>query len=175
MTFLHLHLVAAALVLATPPPDCSRPITSPAEKRVFTNADLERIAACRKLNDVRSDPDESSAAEAPPRGAERTTRSDRPAGLEGNARAGGALEADWRARWRSVDQRARRLRREAGEFRQEANEAPRDPKKKPTGRRSPQVLRLRAEALEAEAAEIEDEFQAQARREGALPGWLRAR
>lgn len=86
-----------------------------------------------------------------------------------------ALEADWRARWRSVDERVRRLRREAEDLRLEANEAPRDPKKKPTGRRSPQILIRRASALEAEAARVEDEFQSEARREGALPGWLRAR
>ncbi len=176
MTFLHLPLVAAALALATPPPDCSRPITPPGERRVFTNADLERIAACRKQSDARPAPDEPSAEEPPARGPRTTARpgrSENPG--EGDTRAGDALEADWRARWRSVDQKVRRLRREAEELRHEANEAPRDPKKKPTGRRSPQVLLRRAEALEAEAAEIEDDFQAQARREGALPGWLRAR
>lgn len=176
MTFLHVPLVAAALVLATPPPDCSRPMTSPGEKRVFTNADLDRIAACRRLSEARSEPDEPTAAETPPRGSRRLTRSGRAEGAdEGNVRSGDALEADWRARWRSVDQKVRRLRREAGELRHEANETPRDPKKKPTGRRSPQVLLRRAEALDAEATEIEDEFQSQARRAGALPGWLRAR
>lgn len=174
MTFLHLPLVA--LALATPPPDCSRPITPPGERRVFTNADLERIAACRKQSDARSDPDEPAGAESPARAPRRTVRSGRPENTnDEDARAGDALEADWRARWRSVDQRVRRLRREAEEARHEANEAPRDPKKKPTGRRSPSMLLRRAEALEAEAAEIEDDFQAQARREGALPGWLRAR
>jgi len=84
-------------------------------------------------------------------------------------------EADWRARWRSIDQKARHLRREARELRQEAEQTPRDPKKKPTGRRAPAILLSRAESLEAEARELEDEFQARARREGALPGWLRPR
>lgn len=175
MTFLHPPLIAAALAVATPSVNCSRPITAPGERRLFTNADLERIAACRRLSAARSDPDESSDSESPSRGPQRTVRADRSEDTnDGNARAH-ALEADWRARWRSVDQRVRRLRREAEELRLEANEAPRDSKKKPTGRRSPSMLLRRAEALMAEAGEIEDEFQTQARREGALPGWLRAR
>jgi len=176
MTFLHLPLVAAALSLATPPPGCSRAITAPGERRVFTNADLERIAACRKLSEARSEADEPSVGETHPRGPRRTARSG-PASGPGQeaARSGEAREADWRARWRSIDQKVRRLRLEADELRHEANEAPRDPKKKPTGRRSPRVLLRRAVALEAEAAEIEDDFAAEARREGALPGWLRAR
>jgi len=177
MTFLPLPLIAAAsaLALATPSVDCSRPITPPGERRLFTNADLERIAACRKPSAARSDPAEPSDTESPSRGPRRTVRAGRSEDPNAeNARAH-AIEADWRARWRSVDQRVRRLRREAEELRLEANEAPRDPKKKPTGRRSPSMLLRRAEALMAEAGEIEDEFQVQARREGALPGWLRAR
>lgn len=176
MTFQTLPLLAAALALAAPPPDCARPITTPGERRVFTNADLERIAACRKESGARSDPDEPAAAEGGPPGARRTARTSRASNPFGEGpRMELALEADWRARWRSVDERVRRLRREAEDLRLEANEAPRDPKKKPTGRRSPQILIRRASALEAEAARIDDEFQSEARREGALPGWLRAR
>jgi len=72
-----------------------------------------------------------------------------------------------------VDQKVRRLRKEARELRQEAAQAPRDPKKQPSGRRSPALLISRARGLEAEALELEEEFQERARREGALPGWLR--
>ena len=176
MTFLHLPLIAAALTLAAPPLECARPITTPGERRAFTNADLERIAACRKQTEARPAPDEPSQAKADPPAPRRTTRSARfETTGEEPFRPGDALEADWRARWRSVDQKVRRLKREAEELRHEANDAPRDPKKKPTGRRSPQILLRRAHALETEAAAIEDEFQAEARREGALPGWLRAR
>ena len=55
------------------------------------------------------------------------------------------------------------------------DDTPLDPKKKPTGRKSKAFLISRARDLETEARELEDEFQARARREGALPGWLRSR
>jgi hypothetical protein len=67
------------------------------------------------------------------------------------------------------------LRRKARELRLEAEALPRDPKKRPAGRKSEALLINRAQVLETEARELEDEFHAQARREGALPGWLRPR
>ena len=157
MTFLTLSIAVAALTAAPQAPDCSLPPSSRPEPRVFTNADLDRMAACRYQTGAQS---------------EVGTRAARPA--PGPGKASTAIEADWRARWRSVDQKARKLRQEARELRQEASEAPRDPKKQPTGRRSPALLITRARSLEAEAREIEDEFQERARREGALPGWLRS-
>ena len=59
------------------------------------------------------------------------------------------------------------------DLRQEAAQVRRDARKPPTGRRSPSILISRAKELEVEAKELEDEFQDRARREGALPGWLR--
>lgn len=166
MTFLTLTL--AALTLAASP-DCS-PVKRPLSGKVFTNADLDRLAACRPRTETRAETPPSPEPVAPTPG--RRGRGSTP---ERGAVDGDAAEADWRARWRSVDQKARHLRREARELRQEAEQAPRDPKKKPTGRRAPSILVSRAESLEAEARELEDEFQARARREGALPGWLRPR
>lgn len=156
MTFLTLSIAMVALTAAPPSPDCSLPPSSGSGPRVFTNADLDRMAACRYQTGAQSQVGAGSRA-AP--SVDRT--------------GPGAVEADWRARWRSVDQRARKLRQEARELRQEAAEAPRDPKKQPTGRRSPSLLISRARSLEAEARDLEDEFQQRARRQGALPGWLR--
>ncbi len=156
MTFLTPFIVATSLAL-TSQPDCSLPAT----QRTFTNADLEKMAACRP----HASPPETGATGAP-----------KPKGEASSSKGAGSpesLEANWRAQWRNIDQKARRLRREAYELRQEAAEAPRDPKKKPTGRRAPSLLLTRARSLEAEAREMEDEFQERARREGALPGWLR--
>lgn len=160
-------LFLAALALASPPPDCSLLPRPGSERRVFTNADLERMAACRYQTGAQSEvgTDPPAKATAPAHQATRSSRTDGPQ-IE-------ALEADWRARWRSIDQKARRLRREARELRQEAGVAPRDPKKPPTGGRSKALLISRAGSLEAEAKELEDEFQEGARRDGALPGWLR--
>jgi len=164
MTFLTSFLAAVAFATgspaAPPQPDCSRPAVRP-EQRVFTNADLERLAACRYQTGAFSEVGDPSSGKAP--------RAARPAAPA----SPGASEADWRAQWRSVDQKTRRLRKEARELRQEAAQAPRDPKKQPTGRRAPALLIGRARSLEAEALELEEEFQERARREGALPGWLR--
>jgi hypothetical protein len=166
MTFLTPFITA--IVFAAPlPPDCSLKAAPRLEKREFNNADLERMAACRYQTGAQSE-----VGAVPNEKAARAARAATTPGPESGP-GPDALEADWRAQWRSVDQKARRLRREARELRQEAGEAPRDPKKQATGRRSPSLLLTRARSLEAEAAELEDEFQERARREGALPGWLR--
>jgi len=167
MTLLNLSMAVVLLTAADQPPDCSLPQKSKPGTWVFTNADLARMAACRgQTNAPRED--------APP--PEKPSRSKRgttvPSTLD---RYDGAVEADWRARWRSVDQKVRKLREDARELRQEASEAPHDPKKQAKGRRSPSLLIGRAISLENEARRLEDEFQESARREGALPGWLRPR
>lgn len=168
MTFLTLSIAAIALAAAPQPPDCSLPSSPRTEPRVFTNADLDRMAACRYQTGAQSQVGAQASGTATPP-APRTKRAS-----PSEASDRDALEADWRARWRSVDQKARKLRQEARELRQEAAETPRDPKKQPTGRRSPSLLISRARSLEAEARELEDEFQERARRQGALPGWLRS-
>ncbi len=167
MTLLKLSIAALALAAAPQPPDCSLPQAPRSEPRVFTNADLERMSACRYQTGAQSQIG-SGAHESAARPARRPKEPVASAGIDS-----GALEADWRARWRSVDQKARKLRQEARELRQEAGETPRDSKKPTTGRRSPSLLISRARSLEAEARELEDEFAERARREGALPGWLR--
>jgi hypothetical protein len=166
MMLLNLSLAVVILTSADQSPDCSLPQKSSPGTWAFTNADLERMAACRGQTTVSIEP-------APPVKPARTKRSATPpSNADPTDRA---IEADWRARWRSVDQRVRKLRDDARELRQEASEAPRDPKKQPKGRRSPSLLISRALTLENEARRLEDEFQESARREGALPGWLRPR
>lgn len=171
MLFLTYALVA--ITSAAQPPNCARLSDLLAGKRVFTNADLEQISACRYQTGVDSQGEvrETDSKEAP-----------RPARTDAlNDRGDDRSEADWRARWRSVDQRVRKLRREAHELRLEAAEtttappaqAGARPKQQPKGRRSPALLLSRARALEMEARELEDEFQERARREGVLPGWIR--
>lgn len=163
-------IASLALALASSPPahECSLPLVAPPGPRVFTNADLDRMAPCRYQTGAESEVGSGPPGKSAP--APRTRNSG-----SGAAPQAESIEADWRARWRSVDQRAQKLRREARELRQEAGQAPRDTKKPPTGRRSPSLLISRARSLEAEAKELEDEFQDRARREGALPGWLRPR
>jgi len=175
MTFLAFTL--AAMALASPQAPCSLPKATPGVARTFTNADLELMSACRYQTGVESEVGHADEAPASPGKTGRRTKTS----TKSSTNRGGAVtsdssaaEADWRAQWRSVDQKARRLRNEAQQLRQEAAELPRDPKKKVvTGRRSPSLLESKALTLEAEARELEDEFQQRARREGALPGWLR--
>lgn len=167
MTLLNLSIAAIVLVATPQSPDCSLPPKSESEPRVFTNADLERMTACRYQTGAQSE----IGTRTPERAARPARRSKDSLLAEGSDPD--AIEGDWRARWRSVDQKARKLRQQARELRQEAGETPRDPKKQPAGRRSPTLLISRARSLEAEARELEDEFQERARRQGALPGWLR--
>lgn len=173
MTFLTLTLATLTFFA---PPDCS-PVKGPLAGKVFTNADLDRLAACRRQTAVPVGRDALPDAASPGAALPETGRKGRPRPAEGSSSSHDRdrAEADWRAQWRSIDQKTRTLRRDARELRQEAAEAPRDPKKRPTGRRSPSLLLIRAESLEREARELEDEFQERARREGALPGWLRPR
>ena len=165
MTFLIPYI--AAITLLAPASRCPLPEKAAEAHRVFTNADLDLMASCRYETGALSEPASGPTGARPPKGRGLTRAS-------ALSQAGqGDLEAEWHARWRAIDQKIRRLRREAQELRQEAAEAARDVKKRPAGRRSPSLLINRARALEAEAKELEDEFQARARREGALPGWLR--
>lgn len=167
MTFLNYLILAIAL--ASPPvQDCSLDPDLLKSPRVFTNADLERMAPCRYQTGALSRVGNGTGEKPEQPGGQPRM------GARGRARPDDP-EADWRAQWRSVDQKARKLRGQARELRQEAEEAPRHPKKPILGRRSPSLLLTRAKALEAEARELEEEFNERARREGALPGWLRAR
>jgi hypothetical protein len=169
MTFFTLPMLAMAL--ASPSPDdCSIARGALPPQHVFTNADLDRMSACRYQTGAQSEVGTTASDNSIRRPARSGGSAARP---QADASSLDAREADWRAQWRSVDQKARRLRREARELRQEAAEAPQGPKKPATGRRSSALLVSRARSIEAEARELEDEFQERARREGALPGWLR--
>ena len=157
-----------AIALASPASvDCSLKPDSATRQRVFTNADLERMSACRYQTGAQSEVG-TKPPQTPSPSRRRTTRDASPAEKRLDD-----PETDWRAQWRAVDQKARRLRQEADELRQEAAQAPRDPKKRVVGRRAPAVLATRAAALEAQARELEEQFEERARREGALPGWIR--
>ena len=169
--------ILAAVLAASPVADagdvCALRIGTPSAQRTFTNEDLARMAACRQASFGSQDTPAPPASASPTeRRAPRSSGASRTRNT-GDATSQEQLEADWRARWRSMDQRVRKLRFEARELRLEAEAMPRDPRKRPTGRRTPALLVAKAERLEAEAREIEGEFAESARRQGALPGWLR--
>ena len=132
----------------------------PGPTPTYTNEDLERVAPLRGETGVLSTPAARDAA---------------PARSEPKPRG----EAYWRREAERLRGRLRPLRRRADELRlrlQEARDADwrRRPGQDHGSRRSPAAgLARRLELLEAEISEREDELQQRARREGALPGWLR--
>ena len=104
MTFLTPFIAALALASPSPPADCSVAPAPPSAQRVFTNADLERMAACRYQTGA-----QSQVGAPPPETVNPWPRKTARATPEDTVRLE-ILEADWRARWRSTDQRVRKLR-----------------------------------------------------------------
>jgi hypothetical protein len=135
--------------------------------RVYTNEDLERVHRFRDQTGVHSVPAEppedettSSPAEAPRRGKgedywrrEAARVRDRILGLEGQA---AELRAQLADRAREQGRLLTGRRRASG-----------------TGSSSESTLRAKLEALELRMRRAEDDLLDRARRDGALPGWLR--
>jgi len=127
--------------------------------RLYTNEDLDRVSPLRGQTGVLSEPAVADASAAVPVEAGKTR-----------------TEAYWRkeaarvrARLRALAERAEPLRHELAEARSNSSGRPRrgiNPP--PTAARE---ARLRA--LERQMAELQAELEDRARREGALPGWLR--
>jgi hypothetical protein len=140
------------------------PATSADEDRgatpTYTNADLERMTPYRGETGVLSQP-------AMP--ADRTETS------KTKERAEGRGESYWRREAERLRERLRPLRQRAAELRQRIQETHSAAGRKPArgGRESAEALEQRLASIEAEMREREDELHERARREGALPGWLR--
>jgi hypothetical protein len=148
----------------------------PREKKpvpVYTNEDLDRVAPHRDETGVNSQPAAPPPAE---RTAGRAAPSRRSAGAA-ESRLGG--EEYWR---RESDRLRLRLDRERSRIdslraRIAAHESqPRSLSRRPTASRPEAELetwKSQLAALEAQVRETEARFEDRARREGALPGWLR--
>jgi hypothetical protein len=134
--------------------------------RVYTNEDLDRVRPFRDETGVRSVPavpvEEREAARRP-----------------GDERAKGRGEAYWRREAERVRDRVRAMEAQAAELRAQIAERAAEASRLSRGRSaspgsgSPATLRAKLEALERRMREIEDGLADRARREGALPGWLR--
>jgi hypothetical protein len=127
--------------------------------RTYTNADLERVAPQRGETGVLSKPAPTPASAPAPR----------PSGPHHD-------EAYWRDQADHLHDRIRALRQRADEIRLRLANPPRQSQGR---RRTASVsdpapaLTARLTAIEAEIRDREDRFEERARREGALPGWLR--
>lgn len=132
--------------------------------RVYTNEDLDRVRPFRDETGVRSVP-------AVPAEEGETRRADE--------RPKGRGEAYWRREAERVRDRVRAMEAQAAELRAQIAERAAEASRLTRGRRgtsgsgSPATLRAKLEALERRMREIEDGLADRARREGALPGWLR--
>jgi prefoldin subunit 5 len=132
--------------------------------RVYTNEDLERVHPYRNETGVASVPAAAgAAAEARPDPASRT-----------RARS----EAYWRREAARVRERVRALDAQATALR--ASLAEREEETRLLARRrrgssgsSASALQARLAALERRRQELQADLEERARREGALPGWLR--
>jgi hypothetical protein len=133
--------------------------------RVYTNEDLDRVRPFRDETGVRSVP-------AVPAG-ERET-----AGAP-DARPRGRGEEYWRREAERVRDRVQAMEAQAAELRAEIAERAAKASQLTSGRRassgsgSAGPLRAKLEALERRMRQAEDRLADRARREGALPGWLR--
>jgi hypothetical protein len=127
----------------------------------FTNDDLDRLSPFRGQTGVLSTPAFAPGEEPEPRPSK-----------------GGHDEAYWRREAEHVHEKVRSLRQKANEIRIRLANAPSrsEGRKGRAGAASSDptpALRARLAALEAEIRERRDRFEERARREGALPGWLR--
>jgi len=137
---------------------------------LYTNEDLDRVHRFRDQTGVASVPDSpTDGADAGATGARRRGK-DSPA-----PRAGARGEAYWRAEVRRVRERVRALQERADELRRRIAEAGAEPWSSRRRRAAPDAgpLKARLAAIEERQRALENDLQDQARREGAMPGWLR--
>jgi hypothetical protein len=147
--------------------------------RVYTNDDLDRVSAYRGQTGVESVP---AVDASQPRGGA-AVQGTAPGRAGGNGRGSGR-EAYWRREAERVRTRVRGLEARANELRLQILREEQREHDRPLvfGRgRSTQTttpstvpgLQAKLAAAEREARAVQDELEDRARREGALPGWLR--
>lgn len=144
------------LLLLAAPPDRPAPEKKPAVP-LYTNDDLERVAPFRNQTGVASVPAVGSARETP-------------RAISTPARGRG--EAYWRREAERVRQQVRKIEAQAASVRARIEAERARPQRSKSARRGPD-LEGRLTALRLQARQLDDELCDRARRDGALPGWLR--
>jgi hypothetical protein len=134
------------------------PAAADEKPRVYTNEDLARMAPYRDQTGVDSKPAASPAAPQVARSAPRESKRD---------------ERYWRQQADRTAEQARKLREQAAALADRIEERRRQPGVLPYSDAQVVSLEQRRRALEARAREAELRLEERARREGALPGWLR--
>jgi hypothetical protein len=157
LTGVSLSLLVSATAAAAP----EKPL-KPA--RLYTNDDLDRVHALRGETGVLSLPAAGAAA------AERASRHPEPAPGHGEAywrREAGRV----RERLRALEERAASLRAQIAERTSASESFGR--RRTPSGSSASASLRASLAAVERRARLTQDDLEERARRDGALPGWLR--
>jgi hypothetical protein len=129
---------------------------------LYTNEDLDRVAPYRDQTGVNSKPAAGAALEPP--------------AARSRARGDARGEEYWRREAERVRDRLRPLRERAAELRIRIEERRRQPpRRREAGAADAQVATLerRLRLLEDRIRDTESRFEERARRERALPGWLR--
>lgn len=158
-------LLAVACATSAAADESPRPAPRP-PVRVYTNADLERVHPFTAETGVRSVPAVSHEAAT---------------SVEPAAPARGHGEDYWRREAAAVRERLRALEEKAAGLRSRIAERERAKDdtvygiRKRSGSESTSVASLRVSlaAVERRIARTQDDLEERARREGALPGWLR--
>lgn len=150
------------LVLCLASPAADPPAARKAPAPLYTNDDLERVAPRRGDTGVLSTAPAAVPATPPP--PDREARG----------------EPYWRAEAERLRERLLPLRERAEELRIQLDEMDRRPPLRARGGPAAradegrkEAVRARLTAVERRIREMEDAFLDRARREGALPGWLR--
>ena len=154
--------VSSATADEDPPPAARPPV------RVYTNEDLERVRPFRDETGVRSVP------AVPPEERSAPAAAEKPRGRgEGHWRREAARVRD---RIRAMEEQAAELRNQIAEQADEASHflgGRRRSAASLSGPGSSGRLRAKLATLERRMREIEEDLADRARRDGALPGWLR--
>jgi len=156
-----------SLVLCLPAATPASPNPTPTPRppaRVYTNADLERVHPHAAETGVSSVP----AAAASDGRSDRASEPRRP----------GRGETHWRAEAARVRERLRALEERAAELRAKIAERASQPQvfgRRSTTPRGASLSSLEASlaAVELRARRLQEDLEERARRDGALPGWLR--
>jgi len=135
--------------------------------RVYTNDDLDRLAPYRAQTGVSSVPAVAPSAQA-------EGQSSRSSARAAKAEAYWHREAERvRVRVRGLEARAAEMRLRLEEERQRPVVFGRGHTGQPKHPAAAPALQAKLAAVEREIREVQDELDDRARREGALPGWLR--
>jgi hypothetical protein len=159
--------LSAVLCLSTAAADEDPPPVRRPPAHLYTNEDLDRVHPFRDQTGVRSIP-----AVAP---------DDRPAPAPADERARARGEDYWRREAGRVRDRVRAIEAQAADVRAQIAERAEDGRLfasrrrsgSSSGPRSETALRAKLAALERRMQQLEEDLADRARREGALPGWLR--